>query len=110
MYCKNCGKEIDDNANVCTYCGTAQGQGGMVPSANNDSGSFGRSVLGCCIPIVGLILFLVWNKKTEYCEKSRNRSDCWCGSQYTVLCYYLRDWNRIGKYGILLLKDACFYL
>ena len=48
-------------------------------------------------------------RKTEYCEKSRNRSDCWCGSQYTVLCYYLRDWNRIGKYGILLLKDACFY-
>ena len=46
MYCKNCGKEIDDNANVCTYCGTAQGQGGMVPSANNDSGSFGWSVLG----------------------------------------------------------------
>ena len=45
MYCKNCGKEIDDNANVCTYCGTAQGQGGMVPSANNDSGSFGWSVL-----------------------------------------------------------------
>ena len=55
MYCKNCGKEIDDNANVCTYCGTAQGQGGMVPSANNDSGSFGWSVLGCCIPIGGLI-------------------------------------------------------
>ena len=49
-------------------------------------------------------------RKTEYCEKSRNRSDCWCGSQYTVLCYYLRDWNRIGKYGILLLKDARFYL
>ena len=30
MYCKNCGKEIDDNANVCTYCGTPQGQGGVV--------------------------------------------------------------------------------
>lgn len=21
MYCKNCGKEIDDNADVCIYCG-----------------------------------------------------------------------------------------
>lgn len=71
MYCKNCGKEIDDNANVCTYCGTAQGQGGMVPSANNDSGSFGWSVLGCCIPIVGLILFLVWNKKNRILRKKQ---------------------------------------
>lgn len=71
MYCKNCGKEIDDNANVCTYCGTAQGQGGMVPSANNDSGSFGWSVLGCCIPIVGLILFLVWNKEKPNTAKKQ---------------------------------------
>ena len=25
-----------------------------------DNGGFGWGVLGCCIPIVGLVLFLVW--------------------------------------------------
>ena len=25
-----------------------------------DNGGFGWGVLGCCLPIVGLILFLVW--------------------------------------------------
>ncbi len=63
MFCKNCGKEIDDNANVCTYCGTPQNQGNVVAPDSNDNGSFGWSILGCCIPLVGLILFLVWNKE-----------------------------------------------
>lgn len=27
----------------------------------DDSGSIGWGVLGCCIPVVGLILFLVWH-------------------------------------------------
>ncbi len=65
MFCKNCGKEIEDTANVCTYCGTPQKEGGTtMPSMNSDdSGNFGWSILGCCIPIVGLILFLVWNKE-----------------------------------------------
>lgn len=26
-----------------------------------DNGGFGWGLLGCCIPIVGLVLFLVWN-------------------------------------------------
>ena len=25
MYCKNCGKEIDDNSSFCKYCGKSQG-------------------------------------------------------------------------------------
>ena len=24
MYCKHCGKEIDDNSSFCKYCGKAQ--------------------------------------------------------------------------------------
>ena len=32
-----------------------------------DNGGFGWGLLGCCIPIVGLVLFLVWkdNKLTQ---------------------------------------------
>lgn len=55
-FCKNCGKEIDDNAVVCVNCGSSQQQ---IPQAV-DNGGFGWGLLGCCIPIVGLVLFLVW--------------------------------------------------
>ena len=53
-FCKNCGKEIDNNANVCPNCGVSQ-----TPTVV-DNGGFLWGLLGCCIPIVGLILFLVW--------------------------------------------------
>ena len=57
MYCKHCGQPIDDNAVVCPNCGAPQNNG----SPTNDTGSIGWGILGCCIPIVGLVLFLVWN-------------------------------------------------
>lgn len=51
MFCKNCASEIDDRAVICPHCGVSQAV---------DSGGFGWGLLGCCIPIVGLVLFLVW--------------------------------------------------
>lgn len=81
-YCTKCGQQLDDNAQFCTACGAQQnpapqqsmgnGQGYQqttnhyenpqdYPANNaNDSGSFGWAVLGFCIPLVGLILYLVW--------------------------------------------------
>ncbi len=55
-FCKNCGRQIDDNAVICPACGVAQSNA----SAPVDNGGFGWGLLGCCIPLVGLILFLVW--------------------------------------------------
>lgn len=55
-FCKNCGKEIDINAVICPHCGVSQSEKPQV----TDNGGFGWGLLGCCIPIVGLILFLVW--------------------------------------------------
>ncbi len=55
-FCKNCGKEIDDRAVVCVHCGVSQ----EAKSEVVDNGGFGWGLLGCCVPIVGLILFLVW--------------------------------------------------
>ena len=55
-FCKNCGAQIDDQAVVCTSCGTAQNTAPAVV----DKGGFGWGLLGWCVPIVGLILFLVW--------------------------------------------------
>ncbi len=59
-YCSNCGKEISDEAVVCPSCG--------VPVATNkanikDEGGFLWGLLGFCVPLAGLILYLVW--KTE---------------------------------------------
>ena len=55
-YCKNCGNMIDDRAVICPACGVSQ----ETKPAVVDNGGFGWGVLGCCIPLVGLILFLVW--------------------------------------------------
>ena len=55
-FCKYCGAQIDDNAVACTSCGASQSTAPAVV----DKGGFGWGLLGYCLPIVGLILFLVW--------------------------------------------------
>ena len=56
MYCKNCGEIIDDQAVICPKCGVSQKNEPQIV----DNGGFGWGLLGCCIPVVGLVLFLVW--------------------------------------------------
>ncbi|MEG0452907.1 MAG: zinc ribbon domain-containing protein [Coprobacillus sp.] len=93
MYCKKCGKEIDE-VKFCPYCGaeqtSTQTEGtnqGYQPInqepyqqqsyqqsyqgqnyRNDDESHFGFAVLSFFIPIVGLVLYLVWNK--EYPKKA----------------------------------------
>ena len=55
-FCKKCGAQIDDQAVVCPKGGGAQGAG----MSTSDNGGFLWGLLGCCIPLVGLILLLVW--------------------------------------------------
>lgn len=55
-FCKNCGAQIDDRAVVCPKCGVPQNDTPTVV----DNGGFGWGLLGCCVPIAGLILFLIW--------------------------------------------------
>lgn len=84
-YCKHCGAELSEGAAFCPKCGAPQNAApapeqdlsqNQFPNQNQyqyqnqnpynsqppvtDSGSIGWGVLGFCIPIVGLILFLVW--------------------------------------------------
>lgn len=54
-FCKNCGNQIEDNAATCPNCGASQNTTPQV----TDNGGFLWGLLGCCIPIVGLVLFLV---------------------------------------------------
>lgn len=69
--CRNCGAQIGDNDSICSNCGANQQAGGPAQYNNpqqynaqvpteEDKGGFLWGLLGCCIPIVGLILFLVW--------------------------------------------------
>ncbi|MBQ3484859.1 MAG: zinc-ribbon domain-containing protein [Clostridia bacterium] len=55
-FCKNCGAEIHEEAVICPQCGTAQEKATAV----NDSGSLGWTALGCCVPVAGLVLFILW--------------------------------------------------
>ncbi len=68
-FCTRCGKEIHDQAVVCVHCGNAVNNNTTKPAAQ-DSSSFGYGCLGFCIPIAGLILFLVWKNETPKRAKS----------------------------------------
>lgn len=76
-FCKNCGVEINEGTAFCPNCGTKQDNVNVASQPQNgvnvtpqpqytsqpqvvDNGGFGWGLLGCCIPIVGLVLFLVW--------------------------------------------------
>ena len=85
-FCRYCGKEIKEEQKYCAYCGgeqlvsaegvkqevqpveavaesvevrteTAQTEKKLV---DEDKGGFGWGLLGCCIPLAGLILYLLW--------------------------------------------------
>lgn len=56
-FCKNCGAKLDDQAVICPKCGVPQTS---LQSGTTDQGGFLWGLVGCCIPVVGLILYLVW--------------------------------------------------
>jgi len=71
-YCSNCGAEISDDAIVCTKCGVqikALSKSGSTSNVN-DTGGFGWGLLGFCIPIAGLILYLVWKQERPLNSKA----------------------------------------
>ena len=76
-FCRNCGAQIDDQAVVCPKCGVAQGAG----MSTSDNGGFLWGLLGCCIPLVGLILFLVWKDTKPKTSKAAG-----IGALVGVLC------------------------
>ena len=70
MYCKNCGKIIDDSATYCINCGTKFDNN---INETDDRSSFGFAILGFFIPIVGLILFLIYEGKKPKRAKSAGK-------------------------------------
>ncbi len=66
-YCRSCGTEISPYAANCPNCGVSQR---TEEKTVHDSGSPGWTVLGCCIPLVGLILWLVWKDEKPESAKA----------------------------------------
>ena len=68
-FCKNCGSELESNQDVCLKCGkavaTTQSGGAVV-----DNGGFLWGLLGFCVPVVGLILFLIWKDEKPLTAKA----------------------------------------
>ncbi len=72
-FCKVCGNEMHDSAIVCTKCGVATSNYNNFNKPNAevvDNGGFGWGLLGCCVPIAGLILFLIWKDTRPNTAKS----------------------------------------
>jgi predicted nucleic acid-binding Zn ribbon protein len=72
MYCKYCGKIIDDDSKFCSECGNSisiENKAGHL----SDKSSKGFAILGFFIPIIGLILYLVYEHKQPKRAKSAGK-------------------------------------
>lgn len=65
MFCKNCGREISDNAAVCPHCGV---QVGRLSNGGETEGNVIAIVGFVCaflVPIVGLICSIIGYNKAK---------------------------------------------
>lgn len=95
MFCKNCGQPMDEHDNVCPNCGAVQNQTPPVV----DNGGIGWGLLGCCIPVVGLVLFLVWKD-----TKSKTAKAAGIGALVSVILvvlYYIFIFTTAITFGVL---------
>ena len=65
-FCSHCGKEIMDEAVVCTNCGCAVNGANSINTAalGEDIPNGGLNILSFFIPLVGLILFCTMCSRT----------------------------------------------
>lgn len=95
MYCKNCGREIDDNAAVCPYCGVAVApwkQETAVKQSNTIA--VVGFIFSFLIALVGLICSIIGFRNAPQCG-GKGRGLALAGIIISVL-------NMVG--GVLLLS------
>ena len=65
MYCKNCGKEISDQAFVCPFCGVQAAE----PSKTGKSNTLALVgfILSFIVPVAGLICSIIGYKNLPEC-------------------------------------------
>lgn len=67
MFCKNCGKEINDNAVVCPHCGVQVAYVQVNNSGSEESNTLAivGFVMSFFIPLVGLICSIIGYKMAK---------------------------------------------
>ena len=71
-FCQKCGKELVDEAVICTNCGCSVG-GSPINAYAADAPNLGLAILGFFIPLVGLILYLVNKDSSPLKAKSAGK-------------------------------------
>lgn len=67
MFCKNCGENISEQAEICINCGVRV-KNSVV---GEDKPNWGVNIITlCCVPLVGLIMFFVWKNEKPVAAKS----------------------------------------
>lgn len=60
MYCKYCGKEINDDADICIHCGRSTGRQSVQESYEVDEPKTGIGILlGLFLGLIGLVIGLL---------------------------------------------------
>ncbi len=100
MFCKNCGIEMSENAQVCTNCGAQVNTQAPVvtytPVVNQETalpeqnrpvsawGYFGLQIL-FAIPVVGFIFLLVFSFSNANINRRNFARSYWCGLLVAVI-------------------------
>lgn len=71
-YCSNCGSQINDKDRVCFNCGNHL-EISSNKYENAEESTFGYAALGFVFPIVGLILYLVWQDERPRAARSAGK-------------------------------------
>lgn len=92
MFCPKCGREIDDKAVMCVWCGNQVKP--LNEKYKEDAPSKLCAALGFFFPIVGLILYLVENDKTPKKARSAGRGAIagfavWCAISLILVALYV---------------------
>jgi hypothetical protein len=80
MYCTNCGTKLNDIQDVCLSCGTYQNKEKKVIADENST--FGYMALGFFVPIIGLVLYLLWQTERPLAAKAAGK-----GALISVIIY-----------------------
>jgi len=71
MFCTNCGEKHEVGQHVCLKCGKLLGEAPQqTVYAEDDRSNVGLNILAFLIPIVGLIMWAIMNKKTPIKAKN----------------------------------------
>lgn len=73
MYCKNCGRIVADDTAFCCFCGTRLNATQPQQNTTDSDSNLVFAIAGFLIPIVGLILYLVYESSNPARAKAAGK-------------------------------------